>query len=269
MPAAYSPPISPRHIAAGGQYFQWKYPIGAPAGLVKRNISSVNIRMRKPSPRAKSEPKLKPKVRSKARAEVKPYHHGDLKSAVLAAAEKLLEAEGVDALTLRAVARMVGVSHTAPKNHFGDLEGLLSELAAVGYRRFGAALTAAMDDAGADPRQRLRAMGLAYVAFARAYPNLFVLMYRSDRLDMNAPGLRGAIEGTRQSLRNATTSAAPGVPLAPLQLAARATASWALVHGFAMLLLDGRLRHTLASLPGDPDANALLEAVLDVTRVND
>ena len=184
MPAAYSPPISPRHIAAGGQYFQWKYPIGAPAGLVKRNISSVNIRMRKPSPRAKSEPKLKPEVRSKARAEVKPYHHGDLKPAVLAAAEKLLEGEGVDALTLRAVARMVGVSHTAPKNHFGDLEGLLSELAAVGYRRFGAALTAAMDDAGADPRQRLRAMGLAYVAFARAYPNLFVLMYRSDRLDM-------------------------------------------------------------------------------------
>ena len=219
----------------------------------------------KPSPRAKSEPKLKSRVKTAAR----PYHHGDLKPAVLAAAEKILETEGVDALTLRAVARMVGVSHTAPKNHFGDLEGLLSELAAVGYRRFGAALSAAMESAGADPRQRLRAMGLAYVAFARAYPNLFVLMYRSDRLDMNAPGLRGAIEGTRQSLKNATASVAPAVAPAPLQLAARATASWALVHGFAMLLLDGRLRHTLASLPGDPDANTLLEAVLDVTRVND
>ena len=217
--------------------------------------------MQKPATRAKAKARAKP--------ELKPYHHGDLRSAVLAAAEKILETEGVDALTLRAVARMVGVSHTAPKNHFGDLEGLLSELAAVGYRRFGAALSGAMERAGADPRQRLKAMGLAYVAFARKYPGLFVLMYRSDRLDMNAPGLRGAIEGTRQSLRNATTSAAPGVPLAPLQLAARATASWALVHGFAMLLLDGRLRHTLASLPGDPDANALLEAVLDVTRVND
>ena len=85
----------------------------------------------------------KPATRAKAKAEpeLKPYHHGDLKSAVLAAAEKILETEGVDALTLRAVARMVGVSHTAPKNHFGDLEGLLSELAAVGYRRFGAALS--------------------------------------------------------------------------------------------------------------------------------
>ena len=82
---------------------------------------------------------------------------------------------------------------------------------------------------------------------------------------MNSPSLRDAIEGTRQSLKNATTSFAPAVPLPPLQLAARATASWALVHGFAMLLLDGRLRHTLASLPGEADANALLEAVLDVS----
>ena len=94
-------------------------------------------------------------------------------------------------------------------------------------------------------------------------------MYRGDRLDMNLPCLRDAIEDTRQSLRNATTSVAPAVPLAPLQLAARATASWALVHGFAMLLLDGRLRHTLASLPDEVDANTLLEAVLDATRVND
>jgi AcrR family transcriptional regulator len=211
----------------------------------------------------------KPATRARGKPGPRPYHHGDLKSAVLVAAERIVETEGVDALTLRAVARMVGVSHTAPKNHFGDLAGLLSELAAVGYRRFGAALSRAMDDAGADPRQRIKAMGLAYVAFARAYPGLFLLMYRSDRLDMNCASLRDAIEDTRQSLKNATTSTAAGKPLPPLQLAARATASWALVHGFAMLLLDGRLRHTLASLPGEADANALLEAVLDVTRVND
>ena len=219
--------------------------------------------MRSPSPR------VNPAPTRRAKTEARPYHHGDLKPAVLDAAENILEMEGVDALTLRAVARMVGVSHTAPKNHFGDLEGLLSELAAVGYRRFGAALSGAMDGAGTDPRRRMKAMGLAYVAFARAHPNLFLLMYRGDRLDVNLPSLRDAIEATRQSLKNATTSVAPAVPLAPLQLAARATASWALVHGFAMLLLDGRLRHTLASLPDEVDANTLLEAVLDATRVND
>lgn len=194
------------------------------------------------------------------------YHHGDLRAAALQAAERILEKEGVDALTLRAVARAVGVSHTAPKNHFGDLQGLLSELAAVGYRRYGAALVSAMEAAGDEPRLRMRAMGRAYVAFARAHPGLFVLMYRGERLDMARASLREAIEGTRQALRDATLSVTSDAP--PLQLAARATASWALVHGFAMLLLDGRLRHTLASLPKGTDADALLEAVLDVTRVD-
>ena len=217
--------------------------------LVNRNISSVNIGMKKPASRARP----------------RTYHHGDLRAAVLLAAEKILEAEGVDALTLRAVARAVGVSHTAPKNHFGDLQGLLSELAAVGYRRYGAALLSAMDAAGADPRTRMRAMGRAYVDFAVAHPGLFVLMFRGERLDMARPSLQEAIEGTRQALRAATASVASDA--SPLQLAARATASWALVHGFAMLLLDGRLRHTLAMLSQDR-ADVLLEAVLDVTRID-
>lgn len=207
-------------------------------------------------------------MKKAVRAAPRPYHHGDLRTAVLAAAERILEREGADALTLRAVARAVGVSHTAPKNHFGDLEGLLSELAAVGYRRFGAALAAAMDAAGADARARMRAMGRAYVAFARDHRGMFLLMYRSDRLDMKRPALREAVEGARQALRAAAMSSASVSPLTPLQLAARATASWALVHGFAMLLLDGRLRHTIASLPDGAGADALLETILDTTRID-
>src|ERR1700749_4417332 len=130
--------------------------------------------------------------RPSARAKPRPYHPGDLRTAVLAAAEKILEREGPDTLSLRAVARAVGVSHTAPKNHFGDLEGLLSELAAVGYRRYGEALVAAMDAAGVEPRIRMPAMGRAYVGFARAHPSLFLLMFRSERLDMSRPALREA-----------------------------------------------------------------------------
>ena len=202
------------------------------------------------------------------RAAPRPYHHGDLRAVILVAAAKILEKEGIDALTVRGVARAVGVSHTASKNHFGDLEGLLSELAAVGYLRYGEALSSAMNKTGTDPRLRLRAMGRAYVGFARAHPGMFMLMFRSERLDMKRPALQEAIEVTRQSLRAATTSAASVGSLPPLQLAARSTASWALVHGFAMLLLDGRLQNTLASLP-DGNEDALLEAVLDAVRVNE
>jgi AcrR family transcriptional regulator len=197
-----------------------------------------------------------------------PYHHGDLKSAVLEAAEKILERDGLQELTLRAVARAVGVSHTAPKNHFGDLMGLLSELAAVGYLRYGAALAEAVDLASGDARDRMRAMGWAYVAFARAHPRLFSLMFHGERLDIKRPSLSAAIEGSRQALRAAIISTAPAKSLKPIEVAARATASWALVHGFAMLLLDGRLKNTMASLPG-VDVDTFLEAVLDVTRVGD
>jgi AcrR family transcriptional regulator len=196
------------------------------------------------------------------------YHHGDLKSAVLVAAEKILERDGLQELTLRAVARAVGVSHTAPKNHFGDLMGLLSELAAVGYVRYGAALAEAVNSASGDARDRMRAMGRAYVAFARAHPKLFFLMFHGERLDIKRPSLAAAIEESRQALRVAIMSTAPTKPLKPIELAARATASWALVHGFAMLLLDGRLKNTMASLPG-VDVDTFVEAVLDVTRVGD
>src|SRR5690348_13441165 len=65
-----------------------------------------------------------------------PYHHGGLRNALLEAAERVLEREGLPGLTLRAVAREAGVSHAAPAHHFADLTGLVSELAAVGFRQF-------------------------------------------------------------------------------------------------------------------------------------
>src|SRR4029077_8826798 len=72
-----------------------------------------------------------------------PYHHGDLHDGLLDAAERVLERDGLVGLTLRAVAREAGVSHAAPPHHFGDLTGLLSDLAAIGFRRFNEAMVAA------------------------------------------------------------------------------------------------------------------------------
>src|SRR3954452_14776836 len=72
-----------------------------------------------------------------------PYHHGDLHEALLQAAERVLERDGLAGLTLRAVAREAGVSHAAPTPHFGDLTVLLGDLAAIGFRSFNAAMIAA------------------------------------------------------------------------------------------------------------------------------
>ncbi|MEF0940280.1 TetR/AcrR family transcriptional regulator [Rhizobium sp. BR 362] len=199
----------------------------------------------------------------------RPYHHGDLKAALLAEAETILENEGVQALTLRAAARAAGVSHAAPKNHFGDLTGLLSELAALGFVRFGAALAAAMAEAGDDPRQRNKAMGRGYVGFATAHPGLFALMFRGEVLDQDRPALRDAVLAAREALIAAVRARAPGISPPPLQMAAQATALWSLVHGFAMLLLEGRLNGMIRSLPGDETADSLLDAVLAAIRVVD
>jgi hypothetical protein len=91
-------------------------------------------------------------------------------------------------------------------------------------------------------------------------------MFRSERLDPKRPSLREAIDGTREALRIAAAARAPGKPVSPREAAAQAVAMWSLVHGFAMLLLGGRLQNTLASLSGE-DSHSLLDLVLTTTRV--
>lgn len=199
----------------------------------------------------------------------RPYHHGDLKAALLREAEQILERDGIQALTLRAAARAAGVSHAAPANHFGDLTGLLSELAAVGFWRFSAALTAAGAGAGDNPRTRSEAMGRAYVSFARTSPGLFALMFRHERLDPERPALRDSLEAARQTLRASVGERGATTAMPAVRMAADRVARWSLVHGFAMLLLDGRLDGILAALPDGETADDLLDAVLARTRIGE
>src|SRR5205807_10211582 len=179
------------------------------------------------------------------------YHHGDLHDALLKAAEKLLERDGVQGLTLRAAAREAGVSHAAPTHHFGDMTGLLSELAAVGFRRFGAALRDAASHQSS-AHARLDAMGIAYVAFARKYPGLFMLMFRSERLDFERPALHEAMLDSNAALAGAV-GAQRGEAVVPAQptlsQASEMIRAWSIVHGFAVLLLDHRLDRFLGMLP--------------------
>jgi AcrR family transcriptional regulator len=195
------------------------------------------------------------------------YHHGSLRTALLQAAERILEREGIQGLTLRAAAREAGVSHAAPKNHFGDLSGLLSDLAAVGFERFATLMTA---DVGDDdpPAQRMSAIGRGYVTFARTYPGLFLLMFRGERLDLTRPTLSAAVTASGLVLSGAVGARRhePVGEKLTLPQAADIVAAWSLVHGFAMLLLDGRLRPFLARLPPGTDADALLEAIIGGTR---
>ena len=194
----------------------------------------------------------------------KPYHHGALREALLVAAEQILERDGMVGLTLRAAAREAGASHAAPKNHFGDLTGLLSELAAVGYDRFTTRLLAAAEGL-TTPQKRLNAIGRAYVEFAIANPGLFQLMFRSERLDTARPALRDQMERSGRMLSGAVSAAHPEMPsesAAPASPSARIVRAWAMVHGYTMLLLDAQLDAILGEEPCGADPMLLLDAML-------
>ena len=193
-----------------------------------------------------------------------PYHHGDLHGALLKAAKRVAEREGLQGLTLRAVAREAGVSHAAPAHHFGDVTGLISELAAVGFNKFSAELRAAAD-AATSPEGAAEGRAKAYVAFARNNPCLFQLMFRTERLDHSRPALRQAADQAFASLAK-TVGARRHEEVSPQHLtlaqAADIARIWSMVHGFAMLYLDGRLRDILDGLPAGTSEETLLAAML-------
>jgi AcrR family transcriptional regulator len=107
----------------------------------------------------------------------RPYHHGNLRTALLSQAERTVRERGVDKLSLRELARQVGVSHGAPRRHFPDRRALLDALAQAGFVRLGAELQTALDGAGEDFQQRLRATATAYVRFATRDAALLELMF--------------------------------------------------------------------------------------------
>jgi AcrR family transcriptional regulator len=256
------------------------------ATAVKRNLYSVKImaytvqmtkkpaKARTPARSAsnKAAParlKRKPGApRSAAASEDAPYHHGALRDALLEAAERVLERDGLSGLTLRAVAREAGVSHAAPTHHFGDLTGLVSELAAIGFRQFNTAMAAAGAAAGPSAIEKAVARAKAYVAYAQAHPGMYGLMFRTERLDMKRPSLHEAAEASFAGLAGAIgASRHEQISETALSLdqAAAIARAWSLVHGFTMLLLDDRLSDILRRLPKGTDAETLLDAMLRST----
>ena len=201
-----------------------------------------------------------------AKAEA-PYHHGALREALLLAAERVLERDGLAGLTLRVVAREAGVSHAAPTHHFGDLTGLVSELAAIGFRQFDAAMVAARNSE-THPLMKGLANAKAYVAYALAHPGMYGIMFRTERLDYSRPSLHEAAESSFAGLAKAIGAMRQeqisGDTLTLDQAAAIARA-WSMVHGFTMLLLDGRLADILERLPKGTTSEQLLEAMLTST----
>ncbi|MFE6779955.1 TetR/AcrR family transcriptional regulator [Streptomyces sp. NPDC057702] len=178
----------------------------------------------------------------------RPYHHGDLRRALLTATAVAIAEKGPAALSLRDLARRAGVSHAAPTHHFGDKTGLLTAFAAEGY----ALLADALATAGGD----LLESGVRYVRFAVEHRAHFEVMFQPDLYHPDDPGVAAA----RERADRALTAALATRPDRPSDEDGEAAelAAWSLAHGFAGLWLSGALPHASG---GDPEA--LARRVLD------
>ena len=159
----------------------------------------------------------------------KHYHHGDLRSALVAAARTILERDGLSALSLRACAREAGVSHAAPLHHFRNLAELQSAVAASGFDDFVAFLDAQSGSAET-PGDRLLAMGFAYICFSTDHPALYRLMFGVEASHVKSESLALAMSDAWLQLLGAVADAA-GIDGA----VEKAVFVWSLVHGYAML----------------------------------
>jgi len=218
-------------------------------------------------------PKTKTRKNIAEPVQDKPYHHGSLPHALLEAAETVLRRDGIGSLTLRAIAREAGVSHTAPQHHFGDTAGVLSELAASGHRRLAATMAAKAEGIPSGPASR-KAIARGYVSFAVDNPDLLRLMFRSEMLDHTRVSLVDARQLSARALIGAfdePPKPTPGKSATFGRLdAAQAiamTAAWAYVHGLASLLIDGRLKALAASTEGIRNTEELVDAAIEHMQV--
>jgi AcrR family transcriptional regulator len=178
------------------------------------------------------------------------YHHGDLPRAMVDEAVRLIQAEGIDALTLRSVGARLGVSRSALYRHFADKEALLAAVALEGFRLLRAALRQAWQASTPGPR-RMDGMGLAYVDFAVTHPSHYRVMFGAD-LSRLGETVAASDESTDafQALVDAIVAQQREGFVRPDEPMRLALYIWAVVHGVAMLGLDRRL-------PEDVDAAAL------------
>ena len=181
----------------------------------------------------------------------KPYHHGSLNSALVDASIALAREGGPDRVILREAARVAGVSHSAAYRHFADREALLAEVSRHARSELAAEMRRRVARAKG-PRQRLRAVGTAYIDFALAEPGLFRTAFTSHPATSPSAdaddGSAGGGADPFDILGDVLDQCQAAGLLDPRRRPGAEIAAWSAVHGLANLLLDGPLPRTGAGL---------------------
>ena len=172
------------------------------------------------------------------------YHHGNLRRAVIDAALGIVAEYGINALTVREVAKRAGVSRTAPYRHFENKDALLAVLAQEGFEKFYVAEADGLRQAPLEPLQRLQALGVACILFAAAQPTYYRLMFNPITVTLDRsryPELHAAAIKTFEVLVAVVVECQQIQCVKAHDPKQLAQVLWALVHGAAMLIIDGQL----------------------------
>lgn len=189
------------------------------------------------------------------------HFDGDLRRALLDAAAAALDGADADSLSLRGLARSIGVSHAAPAHHFGDKVGLLTALATEGFDLFIEHLAAAaIVVAGDPPEQQLAAIGRAYADFAERHPGHFEIMFRPGLTRPDDPGYARASDQAFDALLTLVGQCQHAGWRPHVDTRSLAAASWAFAHGLSVLRVHGSLQkhYPDPSLDGVADLTAAL-----------
>lgn len=199
------------------------------------------------------------------------YHHGDLRRALLDAAVKVVEKDGVSALTLQTLARKAGVSSGAPYHHFASREQLLAAIAREGLALLVQEMGRASIEAGADARAQLQGLGREYIRFALSHRGHFRVMFRPELRQLlgkdTSSGLVDGLKMLRECIaRCQQQGSVPQGDPEPLVLLA-----WSAVHGASHLWIDGSLQQECLVESGDALAEtvaATLTALLSAAALS-
>lgn len=187
-----------------------------------------------------------------------PYHHGNLKEALIEAAFALLDEDGAEAVTIRAVARRAGVTHAAPANHFAGRQALLTALAARIFEDLGGQIARRLARAGGGLEARLSVFADAVLRFGLASPNRYRLIWRWDALD----GQDAALQQSMDAIYDRLIGELSAHGSSALDPHSRAIALWSMVHGYVSMRIEGNLVPGRDKVTGEPREKAIVTALL-------
>jgi len=189
------------------------------------------------------------------------FHHGDLKRTLLDVAVSLLDQHGVSGVTIRAVARSAGVSHSAPVNHYKDRRALLTAIAQGQFNTILKEIETALLEAPTEPKDRIAVFANTIIDFGFKYPHRYQLLWRGDLIDHEDPALLVVMDSIYDQLCYEIERAVPG---ANVDKDTVAVALWSMLHGYVDMRLSGMFSPANDKATDKPRRYAMVELFLTV-----